>query len=95
MTFNDSVRDALLKERVRKLAPPCQAAIDRGECTRTPCESKAAAVALIRDGKADLMTVKEPDFWIEVPVLLLFAIRFDDRELGEAARALSLEGFPT
>ena len=93
MTIDDHVRERELDWRVQRLAPRCQAAIDQGACTRTPCESKAAALALIRDGQADLMTVQQPAFWIEAPTLLHFAIRFDDRELGDAARALSIEGF--
>lgn len=81
-----------LETRANELAPRCQAALDRGECTRTPCESKEAALRLIREGQADVMTVSEPDFWIEVPLLRHYVIRFNDRELGEAARALSLDG---
>jgi hypothetical protein len=84
--------------REHMIRPRCRAALKQGECDRTPCESKAAVLDLIRTGAADMMVVisEDPLSWIpfgELPKLEHVAIRFHDRALGDAARELSLDGF--
>lgn len=85
-----------LEERARLLSGKARRALESDACDRTPCGSKAAVLALIKSGDADMMVVNESTFWIEFPEAPLrqhIAIRFHDRTLGDAARELSLDGF--
>lgn len=68
-------------------------ALRAGKVTKTACSSKAAVLKKIKDDDADAMSVGEP-FKLEDTVLVShYAIRFNDRKLGQAVRLITMEGF--
>lgn len=73
-----------------------QEAMEKGEATQTRQPSKQAVLDLIKDDKADALSVSRAEFWIEdpgSPFLTHYAVRFNDRKLGEEVRAHTMRGF--
>jgi hypothetical protein len=70
-----------------------QEAVNRGEITKTLCDTKQEVLDLIQADKADAISVVPMGFWQEDPILSHYAIRFNDRELGEQARVITMRGF--
>ena len=75
-----------LEERASK-------AMKNGEVTKVPCSSKGAVLSKIKDDEADAMSVSDPIQIGEMSVMSHYAVRFNDRELGEAVRKLVMMGF--
>jgi len=75
-----------LEERASK-------AMKNGEVTKVPCGSKSAVLSKIEKGEADAMSVSDPVQVGELSVMSHYAVRFNDRELGEAVRKLVMRGF--
>jgi hypothetical protein len=68
-------------------------ALKKKQCARELCASKAEVLERIRTGRCDALSVQE-GLRLETKVLMShYAVRFHDRELGEAVRAVSARGF--
>lgn len=70
-----------------------QLAFDSGEVTKIPCSNKDDALHLIENGSHDLLHVIGTGVFETGPVFQHYAIRFNDRELGDQIRDLCLRGF--
>lgn len=70
-------------------------AMGQGDVTRTPCPSKQAVLDLIKKDEADTLSVTQEAFQVGEfkPNFRHFAIRFNDRELGEQVRQHTMRGF--
>jgi len=70
-----------------------KAAFAKGECDRESCPSKEAVLSRIEDGRADAMSAGPVLTIGDLTLMTHTAIHFHDRELGEAVRKVTLEGF--
>ncbi len=72
-------------------------AMRRNEVTKTSCGSgppgKASVLILIRQGMADAMSVSNVVVMGETTIVDHYAVKFNDRKLGDEVRALTMEGF--
>ena len=70
-------------------------ALKAGKMIRTPCKSKQEVLHLICCDRADAMSVIPPSFHMgEFEAgMSHYAIRFEDRVLGEQVRQHSIRGF--
>ncbi len=77
---------------MRTLEEQASAAMARGEVTKESSPSKQDALRAISQGRADAMSVAASS-WGETVQMQHYTVRFNDRDLGRAARSLSLTGF--
>jgi len=67
-------------------------AVENGAVDKVAVSSKEEVLQMVVDGKADVMSVNRVILF-GMNMLSHHAVRFHDRELGEAVRALFMKGF--
>jgi ABC-type amino acid transport substrate-binding protein len=67
-------------------------AVEDGTVDKVAVSSKEEVLQMVVDGKADVMSVNRVVL-LGMNMLSHYAVRFHDRELGEAVRALFMKGF--
>lgn len=67
-------------------------AVEDGAVDKVAASSKEEVIQMVVDDKADVMSVNRVMLF-GMSMLSHYAVRFHDRELGEAVRALFMKGF--